>query len=128
MRAAFDVTSRHWNDADGNPGGGVSCGRWFTISWQDGPLGQHSEECLEPTGPIGEFSCKHESCTRREPNGAVAEDVIAAVIGRIEFYQGSPFACSANENALGHLYRALRVLDARPRERNERAVEGTHAV
>ena len=48
----------HWSDKDGNPAGGVSSGRGFAISWQNGPLGRGVE--------------------RREPNGAFVEDVIAA--------------------------------------------------
>lgn len=57
----------HWCDADGNPAGGVSSGKGFVCSWQNGPLGRGND--------------------RREPNGAFVEDVIQAVIGRIEFYQ-----------------------------------------
>lgn len=98
--------AEHWHDTDGNPAGGVSTGRGFTVSWQNGPLGR------------GEH--------RREPNGAFVEDVIQAVIGRLEFYQASRFACEANQRALDHLYGAARALDARTREREARQVEGTH--
>lgn len=97
---------QHWNDVNDNPAGGVSTGRGFTISWQNGPLGR------------GE--------ARREPNGAFVEDVIAAVIGRIEFYQASRFWCEENATALEHLKAAAEVLDQRTRDREARAVEGTH--
>lgn len=30
------VRSEHWNDADGNPAGGITEARGFTISWQNG--------------------------------------------------------------------------------------------
>ena len=100
----------HWLDADGNPAGGVSTGRGFTISWQNGPLGK--------IGTLG----------RREPNGGFVEDVIQAVIGRIEFYQQSRFACQANEDAINSLRDAARALDMRTRDRERRVVEGTHAV
>ena len=100
--------AEHWLDADANPAGGVSTGRGFTISWQNGPLGR------------GE--------TRREPNGAFVEDVIQAVIGRIEFYQASRFACQANADALAALYMAAEALDQRTRDREARQVEGTHTV
>ncbi len=98
----------HWNDANGNPAGGVSTGRGFTISWQNGPLGRGKE--------------------RREPNGAFVEDVLQAVIGRIEFYQGSRFACPENAQALEELRAAADSLDSRTRDREARAVEGTHAT
>lgn len=98
----------HWNDANGNPAGGVSTGRGFTILWQNGPLGRGNE--------------------RKEPNGAFVEDVIQAVIGRIEFYQASRFSSADNAEALDHLARAAEALDRRTKEREARAVEGTHTA
>ena len=98
----------HWLDANDNPAGGVSYGKGFAISWQNGPLGRGND--------------------RKEPNGAFVEDVIQAVIGRIEFYQSSKFACQENADALVALYEAAKRLDDRTKEREVRAVEGTHAV
>jgi hypothetical protein len=98
----------HWNDTNGNPAGGVSTGRGFTISWQNGPLGRGAE--------------------RKEPNGAFVEDVIQAVIGRINFYQDSRFNSADNAEALTHLHAAAEALDRRTREREARAVEGTHTA
>ena len=102
--------AEHWSDANGNPAGGVSTGRGFTISWQHGPLGQQGTR------------------NRREPNGAFVEDVIQAVIGRLEFYQASRFACPENADALAALTVAAQRLDDRTRDREQRVVEGTHAV
>ncbi len=85
----------------------MSSGRGFTIAWQNGPLGIGSE--------------------RKEPNGAFVEDVIAAVIMRIEFYQCSEFACEENLDALNHLKLAALALDNRMKDREARQVEGTHA-
>lgn len=98
--------SDQWSDAAGNPAGGVSSGRGFTISWQNGPLGRDGD--------------------RKEPNGAFVEDVIQAVIRRIEFYQDSKFNCDSNTQALDHLRLAAEALDRRTRDREERKVEGTH--
>lgn len=98
--------SEHWNDANGNPEGGVSSGCGFTISWQHGPLGR------------GE--------ARKEPNGAFVETVIAAAKDRIEYYQKSKFASSYNATAIHHLQCALDVLNARTSDREKRNVEGTH--
>ena len=100
--------AQHWSDEQGNPAGGVSTGRGFTISWQNGPLGRGEE--------------------RQEPNGAFVEDVIQAVIGRIEFYEASRFACNENKAALAALKDAARYLDSRTRNREARNVEGTHAT
>lgn len=98
--------AEHWSDENGNPAGGVSTGKGFTISWQNGPLGS------------GE--------TRRESNGAFVEDIIQAVIGRIEFYQASRFTCEENRQALDALKMAAYWLDVRTKDRVVRAVEGEH--
>lgn len=108
--ALFGHYFEHWTDDNGNPAGGVSTGRGFTISWQNGPLGK-----------IG-------TPERREPNGAFVEDVIQAVIERMEFYQASRFACEANAEALMALSHAARVLDNRTKSREARLAEGTYAV
>lgn len=99
---------QHWNDKDENPAGGVSNGRGFTISWQNGPLGRGEE--------------------RKEPNGAFVEDIIQVAIGRLRFYQASRFACEENALALSALEGAAVELDKRTRGREERQVEGTHAA
>lgn len=101
--------SQHWTDPGNQaPAGGVTSGRGFTISWQNGPLGRGD--------------------TRREPNGAFVEDIIAAAGERIEFYQAGKFNCAENAKALGHLREALQALESRTASREARAVEGTHAV
>lgn len=96
----------HWNDEQGNPAGGVTSGRGFTISWQNGPLGRGDG--------------------RREPNGAFVEDIIDAAIGRIEFYQSTKFNCADNAEALEYLRKAGEALQRRTQDRETREVEGTH--
>lgn len=98
--------SEQWSDADGNPAGGCTSGRGFTISWQNGPLGRGSD--------------------RKEPNGAFVEDVIQAAADRIEFYQASKFKSVDNAEALDHLRKAVEVLNRRTADREARDVEGTH--
>ena len=102
------IYEQHWTDENKNPAGGCSGGTGFTISWQNGPLGRGAD--------------------RVQPNGAFVEDVIVAVINRIEFYQQSRFNCTANEKALGYLEHALDVLENRTKDREARTVEGTHEV
>ena len=99
--------SEHWNDADGNPGGGVSSGRGITISWQNGPLGRGEE--------------------RREPNGAFVETILDMAADRLVYYQHSQFACEENAEALRHIRKALESLESRTRDREARNVEGVHA-
>lgn len=96
----------HWSDEQKRPAGGVTSGRGFTISWQNGPLGRPH--------------------MRREPNGAFVEDVLAAVIARLDFYQASEFACEENAEALMRLRAAASILDLRTQRRESRGVEGTH--
>ena len=101
--------AQNWTDRNGNPAGGVSSGRGFTISWQNGPLGRGED--------------------RDEPNGAFVEDVIDAVIKRIEFYQNcdlGKFACEENAEALKALKQAARQLELRTKRRESEGVEGTH--
>lgn len=102
------IKSDHWKDSNGNPTGGCTYGVGFAISWQNGPLGRDAD--------------------RKEPNGAFVEDVLDAVRERIEFYQASQFACQENWDALTHIYQAMACLDKRTKEREQRAVEGTHTV
>lgn len=98
------IESVHWVDAQGNPAGGSTFGNGFAISWQNGPLGRGAE--------------------RRKPNGAFVEDVIAAAIHRLEFYQAGKFACTANARALASLQDAAKVLAERTKDREARGVEG----
>lgn len=100
--------SDQWLDENGNPAGGVSCGKGFCISWQNGPLGRGAD--------------------RKEPNGAFVETIIDAAKRRIEFYQSSKFACEENILALHYLNLALVALDKRTKERECREVEGTHGL
>lgn len=101
------IVENHFSDEKGRPAGGITYGGGFAIAWQNGPLAVDG--------------------VRREPNGAFVEDVIAAVIGRLEFYQNSGFACVENEDALFALKEAARRLDDRTKGRESRGVEGTHS-
>lgn len=99
--------AEHWNDEAGNPAGGSTSGRGFAISWQNGPLGRGAD--------------------RKAPNGAFVEDIIAAAMDRLEFYENSRFACDENKAAIEHLSQALEWLNLRTDRREARNVEGTHS-
>ena len=109
--AAHRFYQEHWVDGDGNPAGGVSTGKGFTISWQNGPLGRVGTD------------------ERREPNGAFVEDVIGAVKERFEFYQDvsdGTFACQENAECIALLRRIEEIQQARTQRRTEDKTEGTH--
>ena len=102
------IEGTHRLDKDGNPAGGQTLGLGVAIKWQDGPLGRGAQ--------------------RKQPNGAFVEGVIEAAIDRLEFYQAGKFKCAQNAEALDYLRAALGVLHARTDDREQRAVEGTHAL
>jgi len=104
-----NIDSSHYTDLDGNPAGGVTWGIGLSIAWQKGPLGRGAD--------------------RKKPNGAFVEDVIAAALGRIQFYQqtsAGKFACRQNALAITKLKEALFWLNDQTEEREARRVEGTH--
>lgn len=102
------VDGHHQTDISGNPAGGVTEGLGINIEWQNGPLAVDG--------------------VRKEPNGAFVEGVIAAALDRLEFYQTSKFSCRENSLAITKLQEALHWLQHRTRDREQRGVEGTHAV
>jgi hypothetical protein len=88
------------------PEGGQTFGNGFAIAWQRGPLGKEAE--------------------RKEPNGAFVDDIIAAAMDRLEFYQRSKFRCEENGAAINYLKGALAILKRRTERRETQGVEGTH--
>lgn len=113
------IYPRHETDAQGRPAGGTTMIAiaediggapvdMFTLPWQNGPL-------VDPkTGQ------------RQPPNGLFVETLIAAVIDRIAYYQGSPFRCAENAEALAHLTAAQTALRSRTKRRAAAGIEGTH--
>lgn len=108
MRSA--ILEDHRTDDEGRPAGGTTTGGGIHVEWQNGPL-------VDP-----------ETGDRRDPNGAFVEDVIAAAVGRLEFYNASQFRCRENSLAITHLQEALHWLQHRTEDRERRGVEGTHQL
>ena len=104
------IVEDHKRDEQNRPAGGTTTGKGFTIEWQNGPLG------------------RPEDGTRIEPNGAFVEGVIAAALGRLEYYQSSKFNCRENALAITKLEEALHWCGHRTAKREAQKVEGTHAV
>lgn len=107
MLQEFSATNT--TDTHGNPTGGTVEATGLSITWQDGPLGRGR--------------------SRKQPNGAFVETVIAAAVQRLTFYQETSegkFACPENDGAIAELGSALACLKLRTNERESRGVEGTH--
>lgn len=92
-------------DGDGNPWGGISEGRGFTIAWQNGPVNAENPA-----------------------NGAFVEDLLEAVLDRMFFYQRSKFACPQNAVTISHLELAIASQRERTKDRQSRGVEGSYEV
>ena len=107
--AAQELRQSHQTDTNGNPAGGSTVSMGMSIIWQRGPLRTAEGE-------------------ERAPNGCFVETVIAAAAGRLEYYQGTKFACGENVEAIEHLQRAMEALERRTASRVAREVEGTHEV
>lgn len=106
------IEAENWTDIDGAPNGGFA--RVFTpgsmrpvlaITWQQGPLGRGDD--------------------RLTPNGVFVETVLVVARQRLAHYQESKFACTENNEAIGHIDAALEAMHDRTRAREARGVEGT---
>ncbi len=87
---------------DGLPRGGVSAGMGFEVHWQNGPITEGGGR-----------------------NGAFIEDLLQCCLSRLEFFQGTRFACEHNQQAINHIKDAVGILNMRTTERRRRGVEGT---
>lgn len=102
-----EIEAENSVDQDGNPTGGYVKGIGLEVHWQDGPLGRPP----------------------KAPNGAFVEDLIAATIQRLEFYQKASegkFACRENALAITKLEEAAMWLQSRRVSREKRGVQGLH--
>ena len=61
-------------------------------------------------------------------NGITHEALLAILIHRLQCFQNGPYACSHNLDSVSHCQEALKSLKARTADREERGVEGTHAL
>jgi hypothetical protein len=100
------LEEQHITDDQGKPAGGTTRGLGISIDWQNGPLGRGVDRIL--------------------PNGAFVEGVIAAALGRLEFYNSTEFRCRENSLAITKLEEALHWCQHRTADRESREVEGTH--
>lgn len=61
-------------------------------------------------------------------NGVTNEEVLQALIERLEALNTQPYQCTENELAIRHLHQALKALELRTANRRARGVEGTSRV
>jgi len=108
------ITEDHRTNDNGDPAGGTTAGTGINIEWQNGPL--REQVVGEPSRKVA------------EQNGAFTEGIIAAAIGRLEFYQTSRFRCRENALAITKLQEAIHWLQHRTQAREALGVEGTHGV
>lgn len=111
---------RNTVDGEGNPAGGQVNGVGIDIYWQDGSLKAIPNNFMARPVVLGV-----ETETEGH-NGAFVEGVIQAASKRLEFYQGSKFACEENGEAIKYLHLALDALESRTERRKKQGVEGTH--
>ena len=104
-----EIFHEFWTDSNGNPAGGISCGKGFTISWQNGKL-------VDDEGQ------------RKEPNGVFVDTIIRAAVDRLEYYQTTKFVCMENAEAIKDLRDALAHLTNRISRRVAEGTEGTHKI
>ena len=104
--AAGHIVGCNESNNEGNPAGGSSSGSGFRIVWQNGPLGRGDD--------------------RKEPNGAFVEDVVTAVLERMNYYQTTKFRCRENALVITKLEEAVHWMNHRTADRETRQVEGTH--
>ena len=61
-----------------------------------------------------------------ERNGATMEDVILAILVRLEAFQNTGLKCAENDEAMDHLRKAKAAFDRRTAARREQDVEGKY--
>ena len=147
--------AQHWDDANGNPAGGVTSGNGYTVSWQNGPLneglntrnGAFVEDLIQDA--ILRVVSADEDEDLIDGVGYTIDCVsvplslhILIVVDRLLYYQCGRFASDYNEQTLRHLALALvegtqvekviHLTDAlrsqrnRTLDRQKRGVGGTH--
>ena len=84
----YNFMSEHFITEDKRPVGGYADGIGFTISWQRGPMKLNEKKELLP-------------------NGALAYDVVAAALDRLQFFQQTKYKSEDNKKAIKYLGRAL---------------------
>ena len=102
------IVSKFYTDNAGAPAGGNTIGIGMHIEWQNGPL-------VVDGGPVPR-------------NGAFVEDVLAALIQRIEYYQTTKYANESNTEALNALIEAQEALAMRIALRKRSGKLGTGKV
>lgn len=100
-------------------------------SMSEPPLGE-SQGIIEidPDGYVSYDACRvhfqNGPIKEAGVNGVTQEALLAIVIDRLRCFQGGPFACKENGEALAYCHAALHQLQKRTLARIARGVEGTN--
>jgi hypothetical protein len=99
------IEATNFTDGEENPDGGHTEGCGLSIRWQRGALD------FDDDVPW---------------NGCFMVTLLESAQRRLEYYQETKFKCDDNEEALGHIKSAIKVLNRRQVERFCRGVRGGH--
>jgi len=106
----------------------IGAERFTSVYAVDQPgAGGASHEYVILTGiseTVGNIKFQKGPVKQTETNGCFIEDLIVICMDRLEGFQDGDFPCRENALALTKLEDALKVLDERTKDRQERGVEG----
>ena len=113
---------------------GIVRERYTTIETTDFP-GQGNahhryviQTLADPSDVVGSIVFQNGPIKEVGVNGLSHEDLIAIVIHRLKAFQTSAYECRENALAITKLEEALHWLDHRTRAREDKGIEGTHAI
>ena len=79
---------------------------------------------MEDSQLLDSFQFQHGPVKVAGLNGGQNEHLLAIVLDRLIAFQGGPFACQDNDDAMQHVRFALDCLQRRTADRQARGVEG----
>lgn len=88
----------------------------------------YTVENVEDRRPLTAVSFQRGPIKEYGVNGIHNEDLLLILIDRLERFQNTEYACDENDEAIKHLYLAVKALRERTNKRRERGVLGTSQV
>lgn len=118
----------------GHEGSGLNDATVIQADARDENGGSHEYLIRHPAGPQGGDIREHRVSFQNGPisvvgfNGLTDEALLAVLIDRLDGFDTGPFRCRENSLARTHMQEAMHWLQHRTKERQRRAVEGSHEV
>ena len=115
-----ELTSHKVNECNGS----------LIVQAVDEPGSGGAHHCYTITCPAGKLEIQFQNGPIKESgvNGITNEALLAIVLDRLEGFQSGPYKCRENALAITKIEEAQHWLAHRTRLREQRGVEGTHAV